>query len=400
MMLPRVQVDLQAERALRLGHPWIYAQHCQWPKGQNFQPGDLVKVFNAQDRLLGFGYANPQSQIPVRMLYSADRGRNGAPDEAGELSRKADRAWSRRQPAQYRSNAYRLIWSEADGLPGFVADRFGEVVVLQCLTAGAQRRKLYLIRWLAEHLKPRGIYERSAGPAMRQEGLSEYNTWVFGGPGEQPTESIHENGLEFEVVIGAGQKTGFYLDQRSGRRAVAGLPLSGAVLDLFSYTGGFSLAALRAGATHAIAVDASDWALEQALGNARRNRMEPKLTTVCGSTLEFLNASRSQEHTYQCVVCDPPSYAKSTAHVPAAHQAYIRLHQRAAERIEPGGYGLFAACSHHIRREIFVELVIQGCLKAGRKIKLLDIFGPDNDHPERSQIPETRYLTNVLFKIR
>jgi len=217
--LPRAHVLARAAQAVRQGHPWIFSSQIQsWEPVPG--PGDLVEVLDPQSRGVGYAYANPRTTLALRLLYTpsaGQRGTDGVPDERTELFRKLDRARSRRRDFDWQTDAYRLVWSEADGLPGLVVDCFGDRVVAQFLTAGMEKRKAWIVEWLVSHLKPRGVFERSEGVGRSREGLVPVRQWLY--PASPAAELnapavIQEGPLRFWVDVVGGQKTGFYLDQR------------------------------------------------------------------------------------------------------------------------------------------------------------------------------------------
>ena len=402
-LLPQVQLNPSGSGHVERGHPWVFTHNVQSVSGDP-EPGALVRVADPNQRLLGFGYYNPKSLIPLRMLYppQAKEGPDHIPDEPFALSRKLDRALSRRKKLNIHSNAFRLIWSEADGLPGVVCDVYHHYIVIQCLTAGADLRKGMIIHWLVSHLKPRGIYEKSLGLYRSREGLKPAQGWVYLSDQQKDLPAqieIYENDMRFLVDLEMGQKTGFYLDQRPARRLIRSLKLTGTVLDAFSYTGGFSIAAVKAGAAQVTAVDSSKEALAQLKQNAGLNGCSLQITTVSGNVFNYLTESALANKKYRLVMLDPPSFTRTNKNIDRAILGFIDLHNRAARLLEPHGLLLTCCCSHSVTRNAFKNAVLSGVRKAGRKLNLKSIFGPDPDHPEISQIPETRYLTCLFCQI-
>lgn len=400
--MKNVHVSSRAAQRLRHGYPWVFDNQIVHAD-PGAAPGELVAVAGPHGQALGFAYINPRSVITLRLLYSAasGRGRSEGPEETAELGRKLDRAWSRRKALRLDSDAWRLVWSEADGLPGFVCDVYGRLVVLQCLTAGADQRRQIIADWLRAHLKPAGIFERSEGPGRSAEGLSARRGWLWTPGADAPSTvvEIHEGPLRFAVDADAGHKTGFYLDQRAARRRLRQTSLSGRVLDGCAYTGGFSMAAASAGATEVVAVDASAQALGQLLRNAGLNgcadRMKPAPTDI----FKYLTAAAARKERFAAVILDPPPFAHARADLPAAMRGYRELNRRAAQLLEPGGWLLTCACSHAVSRTAFHGTVADALRKAGRRFKAAELFGPDGDHPEKSQVPESRYLTCLWGRV-
>jgi 23S rRNA (cytosine1962-C5)-methyltransferase len=296
-----------------------------------------------------------------------------------------------------------LVWSEADGLPGIVCDRFADVLVVQFLTAGAERRREWVLEWMASRLKPRGIYERSLGVGRAREGLAPRTGWIQTPAGEAETATrvtFNEGPLRFCVDLAESQKTGFYLDQRAARRLLQDQRLQGAVLDCFSYTGGLALSAAMAGAREVIAVDSSATALRVLTENAGLNGLEGRIRPVRAKVFRFLEQAVGREEKFELVILDPPAFARSRAQVPRALAGYRELHRRAAELLQPDGFLLTCSCSHYIGKNELRASVLAGVRDAGRVLKVRSEFGPDADHPEKSQLPESRYLTCLFGRIK
>jgi len=404
MNLPRAILTRPGSRSVARGTRWVFAgQVARW-EGEP-QAGDLVEVLDPAGQTLAFAYANRKVQIVLRVLYSPAAGARypeGVPDERIELARKLDRAWNRRRGLKLDSDAVRLVWSEADALPGMVCDRYADVVVVQFLTAGAERRRDWVIAWLGAHLKPRGIYERSLGPGRSREGLPPRLGWIWlpaGAPEPEPVVSIQEGPLRFRVGLAAGQKTGFYLDQRAARRLLREQRLRGSVLDCFSYTGGFAVSAAHAGAERVVAVDSSGPALELLAANAALNGFAGRMLPVRARVFAYLTQAAERGEIFQAVILDPPAFARNRAQRSRALAGYRELHRRAAQLLEPGGLLLTCSCSHAITPRDLKASVLAGVRDAGRRLRLRRVFGPDADHPVKPQVPESRYLTCLLARI-
>jgi len=400
--LAAINLKEPAAARVKRGHPWIYANAiAQW-EGE-VEPGDLVRVIAPGGELLGFAYANKENTIAARLLYSPAAGTRGGgvPNEREEIFRKLDRALSRRNSLELDSDAWRLVWSEADGLPGVVCDVYGPLVVLQLLTAGADKRREWVVEWLATRLKPAGIYERSEGAGRLQEGKSPRRGWLRRpAPAEPDTRiAIHEGPAKYAVNVAAGHKTGFYLDQRAARRALRRQALSGSALDAFCYTGGFTIAAGLAGAERICSVDVSQEALEQLEVNAALNGMSDRVRPCRENAFVYLKAAVERREKYGCVILDPPSFTKTAGEKEDALRGYRELHRRASQLLASGGTLLSCTCSHHIGRDDFKQVALSGVSNTGRRLEILSIFGPDPDHPEISQVPESRYLTCLMAKM-
>lgn len=400
--MKNVHVSSRAAQRVRHGYPWVFNNQIVHAD-EGLAPGELVAVAGPHGQALGFAYVNPRSVITLRLLYTASAGRRGGdgPQEEAEIGRKLDRAWSRRKSLRLDSDAWRLAWSEADGLPGFVCDVYGRLAVLQCLTAGADQRRQLVADWLRSRLKPDGIFERSEGPGRSAEGLPARRGWLWApGAGAPGTISeIHEGPLRFAVDVDQGHKTGFYLDQRAARRRLREARLSGRVLDGCAYSGGFSVAAAHAGAGEVVAVDASAPALDQLARNAALNGCADRIAPRTADIFDYLNDAVARQERFAAVILDPPPFAHTRAELPAAMRGYRELNRRAAQVLEPGGWLLTCACSHAVSRTAFRGTVIDALRKAGRRFKQAEVFGPDGDHPEKSQVPESRYLTCLWGRV-
>jgi len=403
-VLSKATLTGQAAASIKNGYAWVFSGQIREWEGEP-QPGDLVELVGPDGERLGYAYANPKTTLALRLLYSPEAGRRGGgePDEPSELARKLDRAWSRRRGLALNTNAMRLVWSEADGLPGVVCDSFGDILVVQFFTVGAERRREWVLEWLASRLKPQGIYERSLGASRAKEGLPPRSGWVWTAPGRpepEPKVMIEEGPLRFQVDVAAGQKTGFYLDQRAARRLLQSQALAGAaVLDCFSYSGGFALSAALAGASQVTAVDSSARALAALEANARLNALEDKIKTVRGKVFNFLVQAVERGEAYQLVILDPPAFARNRTQRARALAGYRELHRRAAQLLSPGGLLLTCSCSHVISRRDLRASALAGARDAGRILKVRSEFGPDADHPEKSQVPESRYLTCMFARM-
>ncbi|MEW6516933.1 MAG: class I SAM-dependent rRNA methyltransferase [candidate division FCPU426 bacterium] len=397
-----VQVSSRAALRLRRGYPWVFDNQIT-RLDPGLAPGELVSVAGPSGQALGFAYANPRSVITLRLLYTpaTGRGRSEGPDEALEIGRKLDRALSRRRALKLDSDAWRLVWSEADGLPGFVCDLYGRIAVVQCLTAGAEQRRHWVADWLRTRLKPAGIFERSEGSGRAAEGLPPRREWLWtAGSGQMATAcEIHEGPLRFEVDVAQGHKTGFYLDQRAARRRLRQARLQGRVLDGCAYTGGFSVSAASAGASEVLAVDASAQVLRQLARNAELNGCADRIRPRAADLFKLLPEAVARKERFQAVVLDPPPFAHARAELPSALRGYRELNRRAAQLLEPNGLLLSCACSHAVSRKAFHTVVSAAVRQAGRRLQAAEVFGPDEDHPEKSQVPESRYLTCVWGRV-
>jgi 23S rRNA (cytosine1962-C5)-methyltransferase len=379
------------ERPVLLGHPWIFSGAIR-DSPFDVEPGEIVRVCAADGRFIAIGYLNPRCSIAVRIVSLNDE-----PIDNAFVRRRVEAALDlRRRVVPQDTDAYRLINGEGDGLPGFVVDRYGNVLVLQCLTAGAERLKALLVAVLIDLLSPSVIHERSDGSVRRGEGLAASVGLLYG---EMPAAvSVHENGLAFCVDPAAGQKTGFFLDQRTNR-ALARACASGArVLDAFAYSGGFAVHAGAGGADRVVAVETSESALVLAERNWQANGL-PAIAArfVRADVRSFLSGT---EERFDLLILDPPALVKHRHEVNAGARAYRDLHVRAFRRAERGALVMTFTCSQHVDAELFRRTVVAAAADAGYAVQLLAHLGPGPDHPVCLAHPEGEYLRGLLLRVQ
>lgn len=398
-----IRVRPDREKPISNKHPWIFSRAIERTEG-NPQPGDIVTVVSSDGRFLARGYYNPRSQIVVRILTWQDE--------------PVDEAWWRRMlqqaiaSRQYNreagdTDAQRLVNAENDFLPGLVVDQYRDWLVLQALTLGIDQRKEMIADVLHGLLNPRGIYERSDVDVRGKEGLKSSNTILRGA--EPPgIVTIREYGQQFNVDLERGHKTGFYLDQRENRRMVAhlvdrlvrdnGVPPR--CLNLFSYTGGFGLYALSAGAGQVINVDASREALELAEENFRLNGLPmDSAEFIQANVFDYLRDMRENGEQYDVIVLDPPKFAQNERQVEKAARGYKDLNLNAFRCIKPGGYLFTFSCSGAISRDLFQKIVFGALADSGRQAQILRHLGPGDDHPVALTFPEGEYLKGLLLRV-
>lgn len=383
-------------------HPWIFSGAVERLKGDP-QPGDLVTVTGSRGQPLAVAYYNPRSQITARIL-------TWQPEEPidhefwrGRLQRAIDgRAalgLSRRDDAA--TTAFRLVSAEADGLPGLVVDRYGDYLVMQCLTLGIDRRKAMLANRLVELMEPLGILERSDADVRHKEGLAPLVEMRHGQA--LPRElTIRENGHTFPVDVWRGHKTGFYLDQRDNR-AAAGRDVYMAgkdVLNVFAYTGAFGVYAAAAGARQIIHVDSSSPALETAERNMALNGFEqPQDEYIAGDAFEVLRYYREEQQQFDVVILDPPKFAHSQEQLDRATRGYKDLNWLALRLLRPGGTLVTFSCSGLVSADLFQKVVFGAAVDAGRDVQVLQHLGQAADHPVLLTFPESAYLKGLLCRV-
>lgn len=383
---PVVRVSQKGAARLLAGHPWVYASDVLDRGGA--EPGDTVTVEGPQRRPLGTADYSASSQICLRLLSR----RVEAIDRAW-LMGKLQAALDLRRRVVKESEAYRLVYGEADGLPGLVVDRYGGYVVLQALDQAMERRLPEVAGCLEELLAPEGIVVRNDAPVRQKENLP-LETKVERG---QPPElvSFQMNGLRFHVDLLHGQKTGAYLDQRENYRAVERYA-RGRVLDCFTSSGGFALHAARA-AESVEGVDSSAAALRLAEVNRAANGLE-NVRWVEADVFQLLPAYVSAGRKFEMIILDPPAFAKSRAALEGAARGYKEINVRALRLLEPGGVLVTCSCSHHLSEAGFLEIVAEASLDAGRTLRVLERRTQARDHPILLTVPETHYLKCLILE--
>ena len=375
------------------GHPWIYSNEVRMePAAKELAPGTLVTVRRADDSALGVAMFNPHSLVAARFL-DRDAGR-----AIGRrfFARRLERAL-RLRDRLFEQPYYRLVHAEADGLPGFVVDRFAGILVVQSNAAGIARLEPLVLDTLDALLAPETIVLRNDSPARALEGLAT-ETRVAKGT-VSGSVVVRENGIEFLADPLAGQKTGWFFDQRDNRRFVAALAHDTRVLDLYCYNGAFSLQTARAGAAAVLGIDSSGPALALAGASAARNGLGEICSFRRGEA--FAEAARlaAAGERFDIVIADPPAFAKSRKDVPAALRGYRKLTRLAASVTASGGLLFLACCSHSVTEVEFAEAVRRGLSDAGRGARMLRIAGADADHPIHPALPETAYLKAMTLAL-
>jgi 23S rRNA (cytosine1962-C5)-methyltransferase len=386
---PFIRLKSGKERPVRFGHPWIFSGAIA-QLDPALTPGALVAVYTAAGEFVGRGYANPRCPITVRLLTRVDE-----PVDAAFVHRRVAAAVELRRgfiPAD--TDAYRIINGEGDLLPGFTADRYGEVIVLQCLTAGAATLQPLMVAALKDILAPGGIYERSSGNVRREEGLDAREGVLAG---EVPIEplTVRECGHRFLVDLRAGQKTGFFLDQRDNRRLAQRLAADRVVLNGFAYTGAFGVYAGAGGARAVISVESSARALELARRNWAANHLGPAGEFVEADIFHYL---RETDRTFDLAILDPPALVKRRADLARGTRAYKDLHLWALRRAAPGAYVMTFSCSQHIPADLFWKIVHGAARDAGRTVQVLRRLSAGADHPVDLAHPEGEYLKGLLLR--
>ncbi len=337
------------EKRVYSGHPWIFRSDIAKVEGE-FVPGDIVDVMSAKGRFLAKAYYNPQSQIALRIMSLKDE-----PIDRAYIFRRVKEAVDyRRTFADLRS--CRLIFAESDRLPALIVDSFGDVLVLQCLALGMERFKQDVVDALVEEMHPAGIWERNDVPVRKLEGM-EMTTGLLYGEVPDRVEMV-ENGVHFWVDVKEGQKTGFFLDQKENRAAIAPFVKGKTVLDCFTHTGSFALHAGYYGAAEVTGVDISGFACEFATENARLNHLEDRVHFVEANAFDLLGQQSRDGVKYDVVILDPPAFTKTRSAIASATRGYKEINLRAMKMIKPGGYLITCSCSQHILPDAFMDMCV------------------------------------------
>ena len=401
----KLTITKKGERAARSGHPWVYGEEVTHVEG-TYQTGDIVDVYSDKDRYLGTGFANDISKIRVRIV---SRNANDRFDEA---------FWQRRvkYALDYRKTVMgdkdfaccRLIFGDADDMPGLTVDRYNDVLVAQTLCYGMDQVKPVIFKALVDELAAmgvtiRGIYERNDVKVRKLDGMEEYKGWYEADFLPQPGSvltTIDENGILYDVDVENGQKTGFFLDQKYNRLAVAKIAAGKHVLDCFTHTGAFALNAAKGGAASVTAVDISQEAVDMTNENIRRNGLEAIVTAKQANVFDLLTDLADHKcHDYDFIILDPPAFTKSGHTVRNAIRGYKEINLKAMKILPRGGYLATCSCSHFMRDDLFRQMLHDAAKDAGVRLRQIEGRQQSPDHPILWNVPETNYLKFYLFQV-
>ena len=377
------------ETRVRGGHPWIYASEIEKVEGA-FENGDIVDVQDFRGKFIGRGFYNPQSQISLRILT-----RNDEPCDRAFFAKRIQEAWDYRKQ-MCDPESCRLIYSESDFLPGLVVDKYADVLVLQSLSLGIERIKDMIADLLMEIVQPKGIWERSDVPVRRLEGM-EQTTGLLRGEVPDLVE-MKENGIIFGVDVKNGQKTGFFLDQKENRAAIAPFCKDAKVLDCFCHNGSFSLHAASFGAKDVLGVDISEDALVVARENARRNNLT-NVRFEAHNCFDLLRELTDANEKFDVVILDPPAFTKNKAALQSALRDYKEINLRGLKLVRPGGYLVTCSCSQHVLTDMFQNMVNEAARDAKKRIRLVEYRTQGKDHPLLPQSIETKYLKTMILQV-
>jgi len=391
--LPALILKRNEQRRLDAGHLWIYSNEVDTRKTPltGFEPGSLAAIQSSVGKTLGIGYVNPHSLICARLLTRRPR----SVIDAAFYERRLRSALQLRESLFEQAN-YRLVYGESDGLPGLVIDRYGDVLVVQLTTAGMEAVRDLLLDVLHRVLAPSGIVLRNDTPVRALEGLSQEPEII----GDVPeTVTLEEGGVQFEVPLAAGQKTGWFYDQRSNRLAMHKYVQNKRVLDVFSYIGAWGLQAAAAGASEVCCVDSSPVAQSFLEKNAAANGLVDRVRHETGDAFDVLKSMQEDKQRFDVVIVDPPAFIKRRKDIKTGEQGYARLNRLAMQVLAPDGILISCSCSMHLTAERLQSILYQSARKQGRQMQLLERGFQAMDHPVHPAIAETAYLKAFFCRV-
>ncbi|MEG1495417.1 MAG: class I SAM-dependent rRNA methyltransferase [Bacilli bacterium] len=400
----KVTITVKGENSILNGHPWVYEGEVTKVDG-NVKDGELVDVISNKEKYLGTGFFNSNSKIRIRII---SRNTNDTFDKAF-FKRRIEYAWNYRKTVMNNDlNCCRVIFGEADFLPGLTVDKFGSILVTQTLCLGIDKIKDIIFPLLYEVLNNNpdpitGIYERNDVKIRELEGLTEYkgfyplnNNLLV----KDTTTTIIENNLKYEVDFENGQKTGYFLDQKYNRLAIQNISKDKTVLDCFTHTGSFAMNAALGGAKRVVAVDISNSALEVAEKNIKLNNLEKIVSVKQADIFDLLREmDDNKDHSYDLIILDPPAFTKSRSTISSAMRGYKEINYRAMKLLPRGGYLVTASCSHFATEAMFKEMLINASHDAGVTLRQVEFKEQGPDHPILWNVPETNYLKFYIFQI-
>lgn len=383
------------ERSVRQRHPWLFGGAIAQVHGEPGD-GDQVDIRASDGSWLARGTWSGPSQIRVR-IWTWDEGEQ---IDGGLIRSRIRRAVAGRAgvAADGRTTAYRLVFSESDGLPGLIVDRYADYLVMQLLTSGAARRIDEIVDALQAELEPAGIYERSDADVRTKEGLDR-REGLSRGTLPEDTLEILENGYRMGIEFESGQKTGAYLDQRLNHARVAAFCDGADVLSCFSYTGGFEVHAAGVGAERLTSIDSSPAALEQATENLQRNGFHVPVEQIAGNVFSELRRFRSEDRRFDVVILDPPKFAANASQVEKACRGYKDINLLAMQLLRPGGTLATFSCSGLVSADLFQKVLFGAAVDAGREVQILERLTQSPDHPVLLTFPESEYLKGFVCRV-
>jgi 23S rRNA (cytosine1962-C5)-methyltransferase len=383
-----IKLKKKEERRVQRGHPWVFSNEVQ-DLPADAMPGEPVEVRDFTGNFLGRGYMNPRSLIAVRILT-----RKQEDMDTAFFTGRIGRARDLRKDLGF-GESFRAVFSEGDGLPGLIVDKYADTLVVQSLTAGIDGMLDLVLAALRDVYGPKTIVLRNDTSSRELEGLGKETRVVLGETSGMV--EFEESGIRYRVDVLEGQKTGFFFDQRENRLVLKDLVRGRRTLDCFCYVGAWALSAAQYGATEVIGIDSSEKAVTLARSNAELNNLSAKF--VVGDVFEKLRELEKQKERFGCIVLDPPAFVKSRAKVREALKGYKEINLRGMRLLEPGGFLVTCSCSHHIDQELFREMLIDSAWSAGRQARLLEMRSQSRDHPMLLAAKESQYLKCAILVV-
>ncbi|GKT12711.1 MAG: 23S rRNA (cytosine1962-C5)-methyltransferase [Thiomicrorhabdus sp.] len=393
-MLPSLRLKKNEERRIKQGHTWVFSNEVDTVVTplKSFDAGQQVIIEASNGKPLGMGFVNPNTLICARILSRSPK----LELNLKFLKKRIQAAQELREMA-FDQPYYRLVFGDSDGLPGLVVDRFGDVFAVQITTAGMEVVKDDIVQILENLYHPQAIVMKNDTPSRTLEGLPLYEEVVLG---KMPEELIiEENGTKFSIPVEGGQKTGWFYDHRMARGRLQTMVEGKRVLDVFSYLGGWGVAAANAGAAEVTCVDSSESALDGVDINAELNGVTDKMTTIQGNAFDVLNALRSEGHKFDVVIVDPPAFVKRKKDFKQGSEAYRRINEIAMRVLDKEGILVSASCSHHMTRDNLLNAVQSAARHIDRTVQLFEQGHQGPDHPIHPAVPETEYIKTLFFKV-
>ena len=389
-MASKVYLIPGKEKRVYTRHPWVFRSDIHHTEGP-CTPGDVVSIYSDKGRFLAKAFYNPNSQIALRILTWQDE----EIDRAFIFRRVHEAVEYRRTFADLRS--CRLIFVESDRLPALIADVFGSTVVIQCMSLGMERFKQDVIDAIVEEIHPDGIWERDDIPVRKLEGMEMKTGLLYGSVPDRV--EMTENGIRFLVDVKEGQKTGFFLDQKENRAAIAPFVKGKKVLDCFTHTGSFALHAAHYGAADVTGVDISDYACEFATENARLNGFGDNVRFIAANAFDLLSEQSKAGQKYDVIILDPPAFTKTRSAVESALRGYKEINLRAMKMVVPGGYLISCSCSQHVTPDLFKKMIQDAAYDARVSLRQVEFRSQGKDHPILPAAPETEYLKCGIYQV-
>ncbi len=385
------KIILKKSSSIKTFHPWIYKNHIE-KVDPEIKAGDIADIIAHDNKYIGTGYYNPKSVIAIRILTAKNE-----QIDSNFFSNRISLAFQKREPIRKISNAFRVVSSEADGLPGLIVDLYNDTVVFQITTLGMEQFKKEILSSINNIIEPAYIFEKSDVSVRKLEGLKHIVTW-HGAEGKEKVD-IFEGKAKFIVDIVHGHKTGFYLDQRKARMAAGDFSKGRKVLDVFCYTGGFSIHALLGNAGEALCVDLKDEWLDQVKINAGINNVSDSVACIKGSAFNILQNFIQKKEMFDMIILDPPSFLKNKHGLETALKGYLELNRLAMRILNEKGVLCTFSCSHHMRNEIFSDMLKKAAELENKTFSILKRCHQDKDHPIIAEIPETEYLKGYFLSV-